>query len=180
MAIERMTTDLILKMIQGYCKDLNYLEIGVFRGATLANAGEVAKLAVGIDDFSQFDADGFNQKATYDKIKHLDNCELIKGDCYKRATINKAKKLGPFDVFFYDGHHGELQTYNAIKKYHSLMSDSYFLIIDDWNLEHVQKGTDSALADLKIKSVIIEKHLTEKNASKDYWNGIAVFHVDKS
>lgn len=179
MAVERMTTDLILKMIQGYTKGLKYLEIGVYRGATLANASEVSSLAVGIDDFSQFDAEGFNEKATYEKIKAFDNCELIKGDCYKRSTINKAKKLGPFDVFFYDGNHGEKQTFEAIKKYHSLMADSYILIIDDWNLEDVQKATDLALGSLKAESKIIEKHLTEKNASKDYWNGIAVFEVIK-
>lgn len=179
MAVERMTTDLILRMIQNYTKGLKYLEIGVFRGATLANAGEVASLAVGIDDFSQFDADGFNEKATYEKIKDLYSCELIKGDCYKRSTINKAKKLSPFDVFFYDGHHGKSQTFEAIKKYNPLMADSYVFIVDDWNLDQVQEGTFEALESLKIEYKELEKHFTGKNASKDYWNGIAVFQVVK-
>lgn len=171
--IERMTTDNNIEIIRKYSKGKRYLEIGVYRGGTLLNTG--AKISVGIDNFSQFDPDGVNKKHVLDNIR--DDIRLIEGDCYDDDTLFKALPYAPYDVFFYDGDHLPDPTRIAIIMYSQLMKDTYTLIVDDWNVGGVRNGTYDGLK--RMKYTILEEYFTGKNASKDYWNGIVVFKVEK-
>lgn len=174
--IEEMTSPKIKALLQKYATGKKYLEIGVFRGSTLRAAGEVASLAVGIDNFSQFD-NGSNEQRVKDLIKDLDNTFLIVGDCFNETTINKTKDKSKFyNVFFYDGDHKEEPTSKGLIEYSKLLKKGAIVIVDDWNEASVRKGTE--LAQQEINLELIEEYYTPANAQKEsYWNGIAIFKL---
>lgn len=174
--IEEMTSAKVKALIQNYAKGKRYLEIGVFRGATLSSAGEVAKKAVGVDNFSQFD-NGTNEARAKEVIKDLKNTFLIVGDCFEESTFKKVKaKARKYDVFFYDGDHKSKPTFQALIQYAKILSPGAIVIIDDWNQDSVREGLELAQKELNLE--LVEEHFTTANAQRDsYWNGIAVFEL---
>lgn len=172
--LERMTTDTIIEMVNKYATGNKYLEIGVYRGGLISEIW--SKFSLGIDNFSQFNAEGDNKESALQKIAKK-NILLVDGDCFDQKVREKVSQYATFDVFLYDGNHGFAQTADAIELYHEFMADEYILIMDDWNESNVRSGTFSALYDIKFR--VLEQHLTEKNGSPDYWNGIAVLKVTK-
>lgn len=172
--IERMTTDTIIEMVNKYADGKKYLEIGVYRGGLISQIK--SKFSLGIDNFSQFDPNGDNKEAVIKNIESK-NIKLIDSDCFDDKIMGKVFLFAPFDVFMYDGHHGLKQTRDAILRYHSFMADEYFLILDDWNEASVRDGAYVALSIMQKE--LIEEHFTNKNGSPDYWNGVAVFKVEK-
>lgn len=177
---EIMSTQNIIDLIKGHADGKNYLEIGVFRGGMLSEVAKVAKTAIGIDNFSQFD-NGQNKDAVLGKIQGLDNCKLIEGDCFDSKVKRKVKNKS-IDVFFYDGDHTAKATEKAIVEYAPKLKDKAILIIDDWNHNPAMIGTDKALYKLQSEFSFkpIFQKFTFKNASPDWWNGIAVFELTRN
>lgn len=164
---EMMTTDQIIEMVKGYAKGKVYLEIGIFRGKLLSEVGKVAKKAIGIDNFSQFD-DGTNEAIARERCEGV--AKIITGDCYSPEVYNQIK--GKVDVLFYDAGHSYSETKSAMEIYAAKVKKGGLIIMDDWNVEHIRAATmDSVPCE-----VIFEK-FTPKNASEDWWNGIAVLKV---
>lgn len=175
---EIMSTQNIIDLIKGHAEGKNYLEIGVFRGGMLSEVAKVAKTAIGIDNFSQFD-NGQNKQAVLGKIQGLDNCKLIEGDCFDYKVKRKVKN-NSIDVFFYDGDHTAKATEQAIIQYAPKLRDKAYLIIDDWNHDPARQGTLSGLVDIDFMYSLIFQKNTPKNASTDWWNGIAVFQLTRN
>lgn len=174
-----MSTQKVIDLIKGYAKGKNYLEIGVYRGGMLSEVAKVAKNATGIDNFSQFDPTGENERAVWNKISGMLNVTMIVGDCYDQNTIDQVKN-NSIDVFFYDGDHTEQGTYDAIVKYLPKLKKQAILIIDDWNHEPARLGTQKALIDLvQIDFTNVMEQFSPKNADPEWWNGIAVFKIYK-
>jgi predicted O-methyltransferase YrrM len=169
MKYEKMTTDTIIELVKGYAKDKAYLEIGVYRGVLLSEVAKVAKTAIGIDDFSQFDTEGTNKQTTLERIG--DTAKLIDGDCYSGTVTKRIKHV---DVLFYDAGHTYQQTSKALELYTKKMKKGGVIIIDDWNVPHIQQATSDIIGGI---SKLVEEHFTEKNGSDDYWNGIGVFRL---
>ena len=152
-----------------------YLEIGVWKGSTLTAALYGKNLqATAIDDFSQF---GGPRKEFLENIKDL-HFRFVDGDCFNPSVI--------FDVpdgikyYFYDGGHTEQNQYNALALYIGKMAKEFVYIVDDWNVESVQKGTARAVEDLGLTLLGFHERRTPKNGHKEtWWNGIAVLKLRK-
>ena len=160
---EMMTTDNIIELVKSYAKGKKYVEIGIFRGVLLSKVAEVAKSAIGIDNFSQFD-DGTNKAAVLARITK--NCTILEGDCFDGAILSQIKGV---DVIFYDAGHSYDDTMNAFRHYYTKLKKGGIFILDDWNMPHIERAAN----DFGVEPIL--QHLTEKNASDDWWNGIAVF-----
>lgn len=143
-------------------EDPRYLEIGSWTGSTVCSAlyGNTAK-AVCIDNWLKFPEEEqvrkfFNtedQKKTFEintkkVITEKINFRFIESDFRK---VNY-KQLGKFNIYCYDALHDSKSQYDGITIAQPALDDIFILIIDDWNLEGVRRGTFSAFGDLGIVS----------------------------
>jgi len=158
----------------------NYLEIGLWRGATFVSAlfenEKSVHSAIGIDNWCRWaGALGSEQHCRY-------NCSLfIPQKIYQIHTedsfsIQKETLFKkPINVYFYDGTHTEEAQEMAFTFYNEILDDLFIAVIDDWEWERVQKGTFSAFKKLGYK-ILYERHLSNKEA---WWNGLYVALVKK-
>ena len=171
----------------------NYLEIGVFRGSTFCSAiyGNNIK-STGIDNWSSpyLMPSGISQKMnSYIKDKGTDPKEEFLGNVKKFGKVENISvyranyldfdysTIGPIDIVFYDGETKFYDQYNTIKKLIPHMSDKCILIVDDWNWQ--KEGTIKALEDSQ-SIVTYQKNIyTHGEDSKDFWNGIGIFLIEK-
>ena len=156
-------------------KDPRYLEIGSWTGSTVCSAlyGNTAK-AVCIDNWITFPEEEqvrkfFNtddQKKTFEintkkVITEKINFQFIESDFRK---VNY-KQLGKFNIYCYDALHDRKSQYDGIAIAQPALDDIFILIIDDWNLEEVRKGTFNAFGDLGISVISkIDIKTTQNNA----------------
>lgn len=168
--------------------NLNYLEIGVWRGSTLCSALYKNSLtALCIDNFSQFR--GIKEKFLENANKACEKSSLSKYDLIDDDFYNiNFSNLGKFDIYFYDGPHSEKNHYDAINIVKSALKDHFILIVDDWNWSETRNGTENALKDNKIKIVSKIEVLTSQNNKSprfisrqfsDWHNGIFIASCKK-
>lgn len=175
-----------------------YVEIGVYRGLTLTNVaaslkreGKTAVMAVGIDNFAQFDPDHENESLINGLIArhNLDNVTLWNED-YESALENwKAKfvdrKIG---VFFVDGPHDYRSQLLCLLLALPHLSDEAIIIIDDCNYPHVRLATRDFLRMHPDFKLALEAYtpdhpmnLPEEGRAqylKGWWDGIHVLARD--
>ena len=168
--------------------NLNYLEIGVWRGSTLCSALYKNSLtALCIDNFSQFR--GIKKKFLENANKACEKSSLSKYDLIDDDFYNiNFSNVGKFDIYFYDGPHSEKNHYDAINIVKSALKDDFILIVDDWNWSEIRNGTQNALKDNKIKIVSKIEVLTSQNNKSprfinrqfsDWHNGIFIASCKK-
>ena len=155
--------------------DINYLEIGCWRGSTFISAlfGNIVN-AVGIDNFSEFDGHEAFEGNCIDFS--LQNYTFINKDCFTVDLLTLPK----FDIYFYDGCHTEEAQEKALTYFDPVLKDRCIIIIDDWNWPFVQAGTLKALQKLNYK---IEHKVEFTNGGNDkthWWNGLLILLVDKT
>ena len=180
-------------------KDPRYLEIGSWTGSTVCSAlyGNAAK-AVCIDNWITFPEEEqvrkfFNtddQKKTFEintkkVITEKINFQFIESDFRK---VNY-KQLGKFNIYCYDALHDSKSQYDGITIAQPALDDIFILIIDDWNLEEVRKGTFNAFGDLGISVISkIDIKTRQDNAMpklfhshySDWHNGYFIAVCEKS
>jgi hypothetical protein len=91
-----------------------------------------------------------------------DRCFLLRGDF--RALVASGKKRmiprhqdgGGFNVYLFDGPHKEQDHYDGIAMYIQYLAPTFVLLIDDWNIEGVQRGTFRAIRDFRLRVVFSE------------------------
>ncbi len=162
-----------------------YLEIGCHHGSSTCAALDGNELdLVCIDNFSQFGADQqvFENQAR--KFRDDSTLRLIAEDCF---AVDPAS-LGPFDIYLYDGAHGEENHERAIRHFASCLAPLAVVLIDDWNREPVRAGTEQALDTLGLK-VAYRKEIfspVDKDDSGNpvfdadgWWNGLAILLLDQ-
>ena len=99
-------------------------------------------------------------------------------DCF---TINKEDLPNSIDMYFYDGPHDFLSQEKALTYYFEFMSDTFILIVDDFNGPDIEKGTRSGLELLKDKYVVDKEWVfkTSGNMSPIWWNGMYIAVISK-
>jgi len=155
-----------------------YLEIGSYHGASTCAAlyaNDVS--AVCIDNWSQFHGRRNRFEDAVRRFRGRSTVEVIEADCFEVDTT----RLGPFDVFLYDGHHGRQSQYLALQRFVPTLAEYAVVVIDDWNREPVRQGTREAIRDLSL-DVVFEKEILlppGKTADEDraagahtWWNGV--------
>lgn len=156
-------------IVDGY-----YLEVGTWKGSTLKAAlygKPILKNVVAIDNFSEFGkvAEQFKEQTSGLEFT------FIEDNCFNVRLPHK------FRTYFYDGNHSEGSQYKALTHFIHNMEPEFTYIVDDYNEQSVQKGTERAIHDLKL--TILEKHikLTPGNGHKQtWWNGFAVYRLRKN
>jgi hypothetical protein len=86
----------------------------------------------------------------------------------------------------FDGPHTQTDQYDGIILPLIAMQDQFVLIVDDYNVEHIRKGTEIALKDQGLRVQCSIEILTDKNANpvihwqnSDWHNGYFIAVVCK-
>ncbi len=174
--VEGMTTANIRGLINYFAgKSTVFLEIGSYKGQTLCSAAykNPNTICIGVDNFSQFNKLGENERILKEAIKPFPNIEFWKMEAIEaiKEIDKKGIKVG---CFFYDGDHSLAATLDALTAIESLMTEDGIIIVDDTNFEDVDNAVKMFLKSGKW-DVVFEKSTPKKvNGHKDWWNGIVV------
>lgn len=167
----------------GGMPNLNYLEIGVWKGSTWVSAlfqnQNNLISAVAIDNWCQTGTASFFLENSNRYLKELkDKYQVITADSFnlKKEGIFK----NPVNVYFYDGEHTKADQKAAFTYYNDILDDVFVAIVDDWNFEGVPEGTKEAFKELNYK-VLFETILpANHNGDRaNWWNGLYVAVIRK-
>lgn len=124
-------------------KKCNVLEVGVFRGQSMALFNLIAQMQLK-DDYvygvsPMNGAGGFDLRinytedveALYDRFKIPKKYYIFKGYSTEESIIFAVKNRGPFDAVFIDGGHDSETVMSDLKYYPPLLKTGGFLVIDD-------------------------------------------------
>lgn len=160
-----------------------YLEIGLFHGASFCSAlfkNDV--VAVGVDNWTEY---GGKRQFFTDNLRKFQperaNVTIIEEDFRKVDYPG----VGNFNVMFYDGSHAEKDQYDGVFIPHAARDDHYIMIIDDWNWEHVRRGTFNALRDarlsidysIEVRTSFNGEHLPLVHGQNSEWHNGAIMAV---
>tara|TARA_Y100001937_G_scaffold120749_1_gene178424 strand:- start:395 stop:1120 length:726 start_codon:yes stop_codon:yes gene_type:complete len=119
-------------------KTINYFEIGVFMGGSLAtciqNPNKVKYL--GVDTFNRPGNDISLEKSSksiskFNKFNH--DFEILKSDSHDNATKQRVKEyLENIDILFIDGDHTTQGMIKDFQMFSDLVNEGGFIIIDDY------------------------------------------------
>ncbi len=160
-----------------------FLEIGSYHGASTCAAlygNEVS--AVCIDNWSEFHGRRGRFEEAVRRFRGRSSVDLIEKDCFEVD----ATRLGPFDVFLYDGRHDRQSQYRAIELYTPTLAEYAVVVIDDWNRPQVRQGSRQAIRDLDLDVVFEREILPAESETADadrdagargWWNGLYLMLV---
>ena len=183
---------LISELTRALCISDNssYLEIGVFRGKTLATVA-MNNLDVecwGIDNFSQFDKSGRNKQHVLRLIESnkLQNCSLIDQDFEEFPLSPPHEFQKDVGVFFIDGPHDYRSQYLQLDFYKQFLAKNAVIVVDDSNYEHVRRANRDWLLANPDFSLVFEAYTgTHPDNARDvitrsmilrWWNGVNVLY----
>lgn len=152
----------------------SYLEIGTYMGSSLLAAlyqNEHVN-ATAVDNFCM---KPHLRNHFFQNVKKL-KYNFIEQDCF---TINP-RKIGTYQLYFYDGEHSYDSQYKAITHFLPAMDSEFVYVCDDWNNSPVRDGTFAAIKDTGLQ--IVEFHERRFSTMKDkteWWCGIVVFKLRK-
>lgn len=160
-------------------EDARYLEIGTYIGSSVCSAmcGNKATV-VCIDNWSEFN-DDYKSKSTFltnfEMYKGENTATFIESDCFSVDTSTLPK----FNVYMYDGNHAYECHEKALSYFYNCLDDVFIFVVDDWNWEQVRNGTRNSIQSLNLK-VLYEKEIrTTSYPCQDWWNGMAVYILQK-
>lgn len=167
------------EIVKKYAKNGVYLEVGVFKGSSLLSSAlfNPATRCIGIDNFSQFNPEGKNQRTLIENISKLDYpkwIEIHNGD-YRQVIKDLFSKEPDLkvNVYFYDGEHSYENQLNGLKIILPYLAPKCIIIIDDFNWEQVERANkDFIRENPDFKSIFQIR--TESIHSKNWWNGIEI------
>lgn len=139
--------------------DARYLEIGSWAGSTMCSAiNGNAVTAFAIDNWSEF-----GDVATY-FLRNVGGA-INKEVKFSMRTadfreVDYANLGGKFNVYLFDGPHEEEDQYDGVRIAAPALDDEYILIVDDYNFERVQKGTQRAIKDMNLDVLLSYQVLT--------------------
>jgi hypothetical protein len=159
----------------GSLDGLDYLEVGVHRGATFvaANSKNTLASATAVDNWSEFADDG--------KVKgeFLQHCEMLlapgsyrflEQDCF---TVTREQLRAPINFYLYDGEHSFEAQRKALTHFYAMLDDVFIFLVDDYGWDAARGGTEDAIGELGLERVY-ERELTE-----GWWNGLYVSVLKK-
>ncbi len=163
-----------------------YLEIGLFHGASFCPAIDHNTLtAVGIDNWSEYGGKPETFTANLDAHRGPNADIRILDQDFR--TVDYAA-LGRFNVLFYDGSHAERDQYDGVSKPLPALDTAFILIVDDWNLSHVRRGTLNALRDagatvgysIEVRTSFDDKLPLVNGPRSEWHNGCIIAVVTKA
>lgn len=172
----------------------NYLEIGVFRGATFCSAiygNDIYATAIDnfmspnltprgvsqkIGNYYKHNIDILPQEEFLNNVKRFGNTDKI--SVYKTDyQIFDFKTLSAADIIFYDGETKFHDQYTALTNILPIISDQTILIMDDWNWD---SGAFEQFLDKSELNLFHSKQIfTSGEDPDDFWNGLGIFLIGK-
>jgi hypothetical protein len=168
------------------CPNPRYLEVGSWTGstATAALSGNCAS-ALCIDNWSQFEGpkDQFCQNI---KSVLSEKIQFKFMECDFR-TVDYGS-IGKFNIYLFDGPHGEADHYDGVAIVQPALTESFFLIVDDWNWRRVRLGTLRALTanqcqlecSIEVRTTLDDSHASIWGKESDWHNGYFIAVVRKA
>jgi hypothetical protein len=176
----------LARLLQG-SRDAVYLEVGIFRGRSLLSVAKAAPdvLAVGIDNFSQFDPRGENRSIIEAEARRLGCSNLLLIDSDFEAALPKlVERLGDRRVglYFVDGPHDYRSQRVSLDLALSALSPESSILVDDANYEHVRQADRDFLLSRPGFRLLFEAYtrrhpvnedtLGLEEARRSWWNGV--------
>ncbi len=162
----------------------HYLECGSHVGATLIStvyANDNLKSAIGIDNFSLFDA---SHNSKNDFLAHCDRhipgrYKLIEKDYFEVIK----KEIGkPIDLYLFDGDHSYESQKKGITYYSKFFAKETIVCVDDFAWPEPYNGTMDGLKEANL-NVVYNMNFYNGIASdcggQGWWNGFGVFLITK-
>jgi hypothetical protein len=154
----------------GSLDGLDYLEVGVHRGATFVatNYRNQLESATAIDNWSEFDDDGTVKR---DFLRHCGTLlppgsfTFIEQDCF---AVTPQEIRTPVNFYFYDGEHSHESQRRALTHFYPMLDDVFLFLCDDYTWESARTGTTQAIDELGLE-VLYQRELVE-----GWWNGLLV------
>jgi Methyltransferase domain len=146
--IEGMSGQRYRTFINAYMRLLGdnarYLEVGSWKGSTLASAieGNGGK-AVCIDNWSLFGGPKEEFSRNIQSIQTNTELRVIEAD-FRKVDY---RAIGKFNVYLFDGPHEEADQYDGVMLAQPALANPHTLIVDDWNWRQVRLGTLRAIHD---------------------------------
>jgi len=167
-------------------KDINYLEIGTWKGSSSISAIYKNKInALFIDNWSQFNGNVDDFVNVISKYCGESDCSFIEEDCWNIDLDILDKK---FNIYLFDGDHSELDHFKSLEYYLPVLEDEFIFLVDDWNWPNVRDGTMRAINELNL---IVEfrheefvsgdelQNMPNHKGKDTWWNGIGIFLLKK-
>ena len=159
----------------GSLDGLDYLEVGVHRGATFvaANYRNTLASATAVDNWSEFADDG---KVKGEFLQHCSTLltpgswRFLEQDCF---TVTREQIHTPVNFYLYDGEHSFEAQCKALTHFYAMLDDAFIFLVDDYSWEAARSGTEEAIGELGLERVY-EQVLTE-----GWWNGLYVSVLKK-
>jgi hypothetical protein len=120
-----------------------YLEVGSWAGSTLCSAiyGNTLS-AMAIDNWSEFGGPSqifFTQVSKY--VSSNIRLSILNSD-FRQVRWDA---IGKYNIYLFDGPHSIEDQCDGIVIAMPALTDSFIVIVDDWNYEHIRNGTYEAL-----------------------------------
>jgi hypothetical protein len=159
----------------GSLPGLDYLEVGVHRGATFiaTNYKNTLASATAVDNWSEFAEDGTV------KAEFLQNCatllapgsyRFIEQDCF---TVTREQVRAPINFYLYDGEHSFEAQRKALTHFYALLDDVFIFLVDDYSWDAAKAGTQDAIGELGLERIY------ERELREGWWNGLYVSVLKK-
>jgi hypothetical protein len=167
------------------CSNPRYLEVGSWAGstATAALSGNRAS-ALCIDNWSQF---GGSKEPFFQNIKKVLSKKVQFSFLEQDFRSVDFGSIGQFSIYFYDGPHEEADQYDGVVLAQPALTETFFLIVDDWNQQTVRRGTFRALAAsrcqvecfIEVRTTLDDSYPSARKYS-DWHNGYFIAVVRKA
>jgi hypothetical protein len=159
----------------GSLDGLDYLEVGVHRGATFVATNYENSLAsaTALDNWSEFAEDGLV------KDEFLANCHallrpgryrFLEQDCF---VTTREQLPAPINFYLYDGEHSFEAQRKALTHFYAMLDDTFIFVVDDYTWDAARAGTQDAIGELGLE-VLFERELVD-----GWWNGLYVSVLQK-
>lgn len=160
----------------------NYLEVGLYCGATFVSSFNKGCFSIGIENFTQpFGVETVKEELEQNVNRFSQasgNVQLYDHDCF---TFD-ISKLPHIDIYFFDGEHSEESQAKALPYYFKSLKPTFIFIVDDYNWDSVRKGTEKGLAELSDKIEIVKDWKIRGLNSQDdeiWHNGAYIALINK-
>ncbi len=189
MQIDGLTSRKVKSFLNNLCglEGSSYLEFGTYKGATFCAAiynNDIKSTAV--DNWKDFELlpasfpmwhRSVEPKSNPYEIflKNIRKCGIDSIEIINQNYLSLVKDSikTKSNIIFYDGEHQFKDQYAIMSKLKDFSSDTFVLVIDDWNWE--KRGILKGIQDFNYKQLYKKEIFTKGEDSKNFWNGLGIF-----
>jgi protein O-GlcNAc transferase len=180
-SIRGMTSPAVLQLLNHAVNCLefgeSYCEVGCFQGSTLIGAliGHSGVSAFAVDNFSEFDLQGQNQRVL---LRNLETFHLLadvsfRNQDFESFLLDLRRTSTKIGVYLYDGAHDYRSQIVGLLLAVPLLAERALIVVDDANEAGVKQATLDFLASQPAASLLIDLP-TPGNGHPSFWNGLQV------